>query len=115
VYADALTLRAFDFVYHYPSRTAWHELTSAASPTDIPAGALVIIAPSHIEWLDRNAGMWVSWPEAGPTDPSGYPGRAFAIAAPPAAWSLVWRNSEASLYRVGPERQAAPAGGGGAP
>jgi hypothetical protein len=114
VYADALTLRAFDFVYHYPSQTAWHELASVASPTDVPVGSLVIIARSHIEWLDRNAGMWVSWPHAGPTDPSGYPGRRFAD-PPPDTWSLVWRNEQASLYRVEAAPRNAAGSGRGAP
>jgi hypothetical protein len=113
-YADALSLRAFDFVYRYPSQTAWHELASVASPNDIPAGTLVIIAPSHIEWLDRNAGMWVSWPHAGPTDPSGYPARRFAD-PPPESWSLVWRKDEASLYRVEAASRNAAGSGGSVP
>jgi len=60
---------------------------------------LVLVNPPGIEWLDRNAGMWVSWPKPGPTDRSGYLRQSF-YRSPPRTWKLIWQDHGVLLYRV---------------
>jgi hypothetical protein len=103
VYADALSLRAFEFLDRYPSATRWIEFDDIASHDQIAPGSLVIVNARYLEWLDRNAGMWVNWPAPGPTDLSGYRQHPF-YTSPPASWRLIWRNDNARVYRIeGPQ------------
>jgi len=99
VYADALSLRAFEFFDRFPVRTQWIEFDDIASPQRIVPGSLVIVNARYLEWLNRNAGMWVNWPAPGPTDFSGYRQHPFYTTAP-ASWRLVWHNDNTRVYRV---------------
>jgi len=109
IYADALSLRTFEFLYDYPSRMAWSDLRTIASPNELADGSLVLVYPPGIEWLQRNGGMWVSWPAPGPTDRSGYLRDRF-YQDPPPSWKLVWRQGDASLYRIQNPRMVMLAG-----
>jgi 4-amino-4-deoxy-L-arabinose transferase-like glycosyltransferase len=99
-YADALTLRALDFFEHYPDHPAWRELGTVPTLEQVPQGSMVFIDPAHIQWLDKNAGMWVAWPQARLTDRSGYL-KGYSYNTPPGAWTRIWQDKSASLYRVG--------------
>jgi 4-amino-4-deoxy-L-arabinose transferase-like glycosyltransferase len=111
-YADALTLRALEFSEGYPQHTAWLDLGAVASADQVPRGSLVVINPTHIQWLDKNAGMWVSWPAAGPTDPTGY-ARRFFYRPQPQTWTPIWHGGDVALYRVGASTPAGPPRRGG--
>ena len=100
LYSDALTLRAFEFFARYPERTSWTDLQSVRSPSEMRAGSLVLIYPAGIEWLDRNAGMWVAWPDPRPTDRTGYLRGHFSL-TPPGDWAPIWQQGDVVLYRVG--------------
>ena len=103
VYADALSLRAFEFFERYPATTRWIEFDDIASHDQMVPGSLVIINARYLEWLERNAGMWVNWPAPGPTDLSGYRQHPF-YTNPPASWQLIWHNDNARVYRTGTPR-----------
>jgi|KBSSwiStaDraftv2_1062776.scaffolds.fasta_scaffold58755_2 4-amino-4-deoxy-L-arabinose transferase-like glycosyltransferase len=104
LYADALTLRAFEFFTGYPTKTSWIGFEQIASGADIPVGSTVIVNKRYIDWLNRNAGMWVAWPSPGPTERSGYRRHDFYNAAPD-TWNEVWKDDNASIYKVGAEPQ----------
>jgi 4-amino-4-deoxy-L-arabinose transferase-like glycosyltransferase len=97
IYADALTLRAFEFFHHFPADTAWIEFDDMRSEA-VPPGSWVIVNDRYIEWLQRNAGMWVAWPHPGPMNDT-YPRRSF-YTAPPPDWKLVMQTENARVYRV---------------
>ncbi|OFV93311.1 MAG: hypothetical protein A3H95_05865 [Acidobacteria bacterium RIFCSPLOWO2_02_FULL_64_15] len=98
VYADGITLRAFEFFAGYPERTAWTDFANIDSSKDIPPGSLVVVNKQYIAWLNRNAGMWVAFPP-GPTDRSGYRMHTFYDQAP-SNWTEIWKNDNARLYKV---------------
>jgi hypothetical protein len=100
VYADALSLRAFEFFDRYPRATRWVEFDDIASQDEIAPGSVVIVNEQYLAWLQRNAGMWVNWPAPGPTDLAGYRQHPF-YKHPPASWQLIWHNDRARVYRVG--------------
>jgi hypothetical protein len=106
VYADALSLRAFEFFDRYPATTRWIEFDDIASPDQIAPGSLVIVNARYLEWLQRNAGMWVNWPAPGPTDFSGGYRQHIFYKTPPASWQLIWSNDQTRVYRVGDTRRA---------
>lgn len=99
LYADALSLRAFEFFDGYPATTRWVEFDDIGSPDQMAPGSLVIVNARYLEWLNRNAGMWVNWPAPGPTDVSGYRQHSF-YTNPPASWRLIWQNDNARIYRI---------------
>jgi hypothetical protein len=99
VYADALSLRAFEFFDRYPATTRWTEFDDISTADQIAPGSLVIVNGHYLEWLQRNAGMWVNWPAPGPTDFSGYRQHTFYKTAPP-SWQLIWSNDNTRVYRV---------------
>jgi hypothetical protein len=105
VYADALSLRAFEFMDRYPAATRWTEFADLTSADEIGAGSLVIVNTAYLGWLDRNAGMWINWPQPGPTDLSGYRQHPF-YTKPPTQWRLILDTENARVYRVEPGRQA---------
>lgn len=109
IYADALSLRTFEFLNDFPSRTAWNDLRAVTSPNDLPDSSLVLVYPPGIEWLERNGGMWVSWPAPGPTERSRYLRTPF-YRHPPPSWKLVWQQGDASLYRIDNPRALTLAG-----
>jgi hypothetical protein len=110
LYADSLTLRAFEFFDRYPKQTSWISFEQLSASDDVVAGGTVIVNNRYLEWLDRNAGMWVAWPAPGETDRSGYRQHSF-YEAPPDTWSVVWKNDNATMYRVGAVPAAAGKGG----
>jgi 4-amino-4-deoxy-L-arabinose transferase-like glycosyltransferase len=99
VYADALTLRAFEFFNAYPARTAWTDFDHLGAVGQIQPGSLVIVNDRYIQWLNQNAGMWVAWPP-GPTNRAGYKRHDFYTQAPE-GWSVIWKNGNARVYRTG--------------
>ena len=100
LYSDSLTLRAFEFFAGYPSRTSWYGFEQIASSEDIPAGSTVIVNKRYIEWLNRNAGMWVAWPAPGRTPRGGYRQHDF-YGAPPNTWTEVWKSDNVKIYKAG--------------
>ena len=99
IYSDALSLRGFEFKYGFPRVTAWKDLGRARSAEEIPTGSLVLINPTAIRWLNKNAGMWVAWPQPGLSRDAGYPLR-LAYESPPPTWTRLWTSGDVSLYRV---------------
>ncbi len=99
LYADALSLRAFEFLDRYPPTTRWVEFDDITSERQMAPGSVVIVNTRYLEWLDRNAGMWVNWPAPGATNLSGYRQHSF-YKQPPASWRLIWHNENARVYRI---------------
>ena len=99
LYSDTLTLRAFEFFNGYPDAPAWTDFADIQSAADIPQGSLVLVNNQYIQWLDKNAGMWLSWPLPELSDTTGYRKHAF-YDTPPVGWRRLWANHNASLYRV---------------
>jgi hypothetical protein len=108
IYADALTLRGFEFFQQYPGETRWIEFADLATPAEIPPGSVVIVNPHYLKWLEENAGMWVNWPAPAPTEPSGYRQHPF-YRKPPAGWDLIWQNGPTRVYRVVDRAAGGPA------
>jgi hypothetical protein len=99
LYSDAITLRALEFFRGYPAVDRWIDLSAVASPDGMSAGSLVLVNPAGINWLDVNAGMWVAWPEPGPTDRGGYL-RGHFYRSPPDVWQPIWQEGDVRLYKV---------------
>ncbi len=97
VYADTLSLRAFEFFEGYPKTTAWTDFERLGSPEELPPGSLVVVNNQFIQWLDSHGGIWGS-------RTSGYRQFPFYSAAP-RSWTRLWQNGNLSLYRVN-ERSA---------
>lgn len=102
VYADTLTLRTFEFFAGYPEQTAWTDFAAVAPGQELPQESLVIVNKRYIQWLDRNAGMWVAWPHPGPTSRTGYRKHDFYEHAP-AAWKSIWHNNNTQVFKVSGE------------
>jgi hypothetical protein len=98
VYADGITLLAFEFFDGYPEKTAWTDFSKIASGDEIPPDSLVLVNKRYIEWLNRNAGMWVAYPP-GQTDRSGYRMHAFYEQSP-AGWTEIWKNGNVKVYKT---------------
>ena len=109
LYSDAISLRTFEFLNDYPARTTWSDLRAITAPNELPEGSFVLIYPPGIDWLQKNGGMWVSWPAPGPTDRWGYIRDRF-FDNPPPSWKLVWQQGDASLYRIQNPRPVTLAG-----
>jgi len=99
IYSDALSLRGLEFRNRFPPSTAWVDLGGATAATDIPDGSLVLINPAAIQWLNKNAGMWVAWPTPRLTRETGYPLRLHYEALPP-SWMRLWSSGDVALYRA---------------
>jgi Dolichyl-phosphate-mannose-protein mannosyltransferase len=92
LYADTLSIRAFDFFNTYPSHTAWTDFEHVQSPQDFAPGSLVIVNQEFLRWLDKHGGIWGN-------RRSGY--RQFAFyAEPPRSWTRIYQGSRLSVYRV---------------
>jgi hypothetical protein len=99
LYADTLTLRAFEFFEEYPEKTAWTSFEELSPSAPLAAGSVVIVNPPFLQWLNRNSGMWVSWPRPKLTAWTGYRQHAF-YESQPASWRPLWRGDSAASYRV---------------
>jgi hypothetical protein len=89
--SDTITLRAMDFFWRYPAKPSWIDFEEINSAEEIRSGSLVLVNPSHIGWLDKNGGMWLS-------KRSGYRKHLF-YDAPPSTWKRIWHNDNVLLYR----------------
>jgi hypothetical protein len=92
VFADTLTLRAFEFLESYPERTAWVDFKDVDSMQQIPAGSLVVINRRSIAWLDAHGGIWGS-------GRAGYRQHSF-YGSPPQTWIPVHDTPTLSAFRV---------------
>lgn len=92
LYGDTLTLRAFEFFAGYPLQTSWKDFEAVESVDEIAEGSVVLVNKQYIKWLDRNGGIWNS-------KRSGYRSHSF-YSNPPPFWTPIWKNGNASLYRV---------------
>jgi len=92
LYADTLSLRGLEFYLGYPGATAWKDLSSVGSTGEMRPGSLVLVNAAYVEWLNRNAGMWLS-------PRSGYRDHGLYDSAPP-SWTRLWQGGNARLYRV---------------
>ena len=99
IYSDALSLRGLEFRNAFPPATAWIDLGQTPTPEDIPDGSLVLINPTAIRWLNKNAGMWVAWPTPRLTRETGYPLR-LQYEALPTSWTRLWSSGDVALYRA---------------
>jgi hypothetical protein len=92
LYADTLSLRGLEFFHGYPGRTEWKDLSSVGSADQIRPGSLVLVNRAYVEWLNRNAGMWLS-PKTGYAHHALYEN-------PPPLWKRIWQSENARLYLV---------------
>jgi len=105
VYADTLTLRTFEFFAGYPQETAWTDFAAVSPGQPLPPESLVIVNKRYIQWLGRNAGMWVAWPHPGPTSRNGYRQHDFYEHVP-ATWKQIWNNDNTRVFRVSRDSSA---------
>ena len=92
LYTDTLSIRGLKFFSGYPKETKWTDFASTGSVDEIPRGSLVLVKKAYIDWLNKNAGMWLS-------PRSGYRKHDF-YDNPPGSWKEIWRERNARLYRV---------------
>ncbi len=93
LFADTLSLRALEFFDRYPAHTRWTDFDQVPAGAQLPGGSLVMVNKRYLQWLHQHGGIWGS-------RRTGYPVLAFYDRAP-ASWTVVWQNSNLSLYRVG--------------
>lgn len=92
VYTDILNIKALEFYWNYPQNMEAEDFEEMKSSKKISAGSFVLIHPRAINWLDVNAGMWLSKGNV-------YIKPYFYDNIPP-SWKVVWKNEMATLYRV---------------
>jgi 4-amino-4-deoxy-L-arabinose transferase-like glycosyltransferase len=92
LYTDTLSIRGMEFFLKYPSKTQWTDFSEVKSLDEVGAGSIVLVNKAYIEWLNRNAGMWLS-------PKTGYARHGF-YEEPPSSWHQVWLSGNARLYRV---------------
>ena len=91
VYTDTIGKKGMEFFLKYADVNRIVDFEGMTSGR-IPSGSFVLTNKRYAEWLDINAGMWLS-------GPSGYRDPDFFI-HPPSTWEIVFRSSYATLYRV---------------
>ena len=94
LYSDTLSLRGLSFFAAYPDTVRWVDFARLPPGASPDPNSLVLVNHAYIEWLQVNAGMWLSPPE-------GYRTHMFYHAAPE-SWTVLWSNENATLYRVPP-------------
>jgi hypothetical protein len=92
LYTDTLSIRGLEFVWGYPSGTEWTDFANIMSPDEIRSGSFVLVNKDYIDWLNKNAGMWLS-------PRTGYRKHEF-YESPPPSWKKIWQNGNAQLYKV---------------
>jgi hypothetical protein len=91
-YTDPISMRGLEFFWGYPDKMHLADFEGLRSTDEIGYGSIVFSNRWYLEWLDINAGMWLS-------KASGYEEPHF-ISNPPASWRTVWKNENATVYRV---------------
>ena len=92
IYTDVLNIKALEFYWGYPQKMEAVDFEGMDSLEKIAAGSFILIHPTAINWLDVNAGMWLS--------------KGNVYLKPlfynniPSSWKVVWQNEIATLYRV---------------
>jgi 4-amino-4-deoxy-L-arabinose transferase-like glycosyltransferase len=93
LYTDTLSRRGLGFYWGYPAETKWIDFADVDSADQIRPGSLVLINTAYVDWLNRNAGMWLS-------PSTGYRNHDF-YQNPPDSWNRIWQKGTARLYLVG--------------
>lgn len=91
IYTDILGIRTLKFFWRYPDRmntTNFEGMTSF----ELEAGSFVIITPQYVDWLNINAGMYLS-------KKPGYRKPDF-FNSPPPSWKVLWQDGYTTLYEV---------------
>lgn len=91
IYADPIGMRGLSFFRGYRDGdlvTNFEGMVSA----NVPPKSYVLTNRAYLDWLDLNAGMWLS-------DPTGYRRPGF-FPHPPASWTVIWQGAGATLYGV---------------
>ncbi len=92
VYADILSVKGLEFFWRYPETMQVTNFEDLASSSRIPSGSYVLLNQRYLNWLSNKAGWW-------PTKSRAYRKPEFSDPVP-SAWTRVWRNGNAALYRV---------------
>ena len=91
-YTDPISKKGLEFFWRYPDKINVIDFEGMKSPKDILSGSFVLTNRWYVDWLNVNAGMWLS-------DPSGYRKPDF-FDHPPHSWKTIWKNTNAALYYV---------------
>lgn len=97
IYTDPLSRNALEFFWGYPDMTNVSNFADLPADAQVPCGSLVLMNASYVDWLQVNRGMWYTLEGFDLPD---------QIASPPEAWSRIWTNGNADLYRVDCEDRA---------
>ena len=92
IYTDILNMKSLEFFWKYPKKMEIIDFEGMQPTNDIPAGSYILTHPGAINWLEVNAGMWLSKGNV-------YVKPYFYENIPP-SWKVVWQNSRAILYKV---------------
>ncbi|OGW51330.1 MAG: hypothetical protein A2Z50_00980 [Nitrospirae bacterium RBG_19FT_COMBO_42_15] len=85
-------MKSLEFFWKYPKKMEIIDFEGMQPTNDIPAGSYILTHPGAINWLEVNAGMWLSKGNV-------YVKPYFYENIPP-SWKVVWQNSRAILYKV---------------
>ena len=92
LYADALSIKALEFYWRYPEKMNAVDFEGMSSAGDIAPGSYLLFNSNAINWLEKNAGMWLS--------KSPQYRRPDFHSNLPAAFKKIWQNDHAALYRI---------------
>jgi hypothetical protein len=91
VFTDPISQKALEFLWRYPEETHIVNFEDMHSP-QVPLNSFVLVNRTYADWLDTNAGMWV-------TRIADYK-KLTVYDQAPLSWKTVWHNGNATLYRV---------------
>ena len=89
IYTDPISQRGLEFFWKYDERINIIDF-EGMSIKQIPPKSFVLTNRWYADWLNINAGMWLS-------DISGYKRPEF-FRNPPPSWKVIWGNDNAKLY-----------------
>jgi 4-amino-4-deoxy-L-arabinose transferase-like glycosyltransferase len=91
VYTDPLSSKALEFFWNYRSSVALINFEGMRA-ADIRPKSFVLVDRFRLDWLKVNVSMWL-------TKDYGYREPEFST-NPAGSWTKIWRNENATLYRV---------------
>jgi hypothetical protein len=91
IYTDTIGKKGLEFFRKYEDTDRIVDFEGMAT-SQVPRSSYVLENVRYAEWLDVNAGMWLS-------GPSGYKKPEF-FSHTPSSWNVVFRTANATLYSV---------------
>ncbi len=91
IYTDPIGKKGLEFFRQYADPEQIVDFEGMMT-SQVAGGNFVLMNDRYAEWLDINAGMWL-------TGPSGYRKPEF-FSRIPSSWNVIFRTSDSALYRV---------------